>query len=151
MWNPFQKKPLGADKLPLPDQWQLVQGERSGKPIIARIHVGYRDFRGVTGFDHEVSIAVPLRRADDNGLASANENEELNALENAICGLFEQERESLFVATTTCAGIREFMLYTKNPEAARRKFKVLENRTTAHKVFLKIESDKEWSAYFKLL
>jgi hypothetical protein len=151
MWNPFLKKPLSADKLPVADKWQVARGQRAGKPMILRTHEGYRDFRGVSGFDHQVGIAVSLHDADANGLPTANESQELDALENAICNLFESESESLFVATVTCDGFREFVLYTRNPDAVRRKFKALENRMPTHKVFLKMQPDEEWSVYSRLV
>jgi len=151
MWNPFLKKPLSADKLPVADRWQVARGQRAGKPMILRTHEGYRDFRGVSGFDHQVGIAIPLHNTDADGLPTADESRELDAVENAICNLFEPQNESLFVATVTCDGLREFILYTRNPDAVRRKFKALENRMPAHKVFLKIQPDKDWQVYAQLL
>jgi len=150
MWNPFLKKPLSADKLPVADSWQVAKGQRAGKPMILRTHEGYRDFRGVSGFEHQVSIAVPLHDVDANRFPGVDESQVLDAIENAICNLFEPENESLFVATVTCDGIREFLLYTRNPDAVRRKFKALESRTLTHKVFLKIQLDKDWHEYSQL-
>ena len=150
MWNPFLKKPLSADKLPVADSWQVAKGQRAGKPMILRTHEGYRDFLGVSGFEHQVSIAVPFHYADANGFPRAEESQELDVLENAICSLFEPENESLFVASVTGDGHREFVLYTRNPDAVKRKFKALENRVTTHKVFLKIQPDKDWHEYSQL-
>jgi len=150
MWNPFLKKPLSADKLPVADKWQVAKGQRAGKPMILRTHEGYRDFRGVSGFEHQIGIAVPLRDADQHGLPRADEIKELDAIENAICNLLEPQNESLFVAAITCDGLREFVLYTRNPDAVRRKFKALENRMVTHKVFLKLQPDKDWHVYSEL-
>ena len=151
MWPTFLKKPLDPAKLPVVDKWQVAKGERSGKPMILRTHAGYRDFRGVTGFDHQVGIAVPLHDVDIDGLPKTDESEQLNAIENEICMLLEPQNESLFVATLTCGGIREFVLYTSNPDAVKRKFKLLQDRTLSHRVHLKIQQDKDWQVYSQLL
>lgn len=151
MWPFVLKKPLGRDKLPIADKWQVAKGERAGKPMILRAHAGYRDFCGVAGFDNQVGIAVPLHSADPQGLPQADEVEELNAIENDICKLLEPQNESLFVATLTCGGVCEFVLYTQDPDAVKRKFKLLQNRTSSHRVHLKIQPDKDWHVYSQLL
>jgi Family of unknown function (DUF695) len=151
MWPTFLKKPLDPKKLPVADKWQVSKGERAGKPMILRAHAGYRDFCGVTGYDHQVDIAVPLHGADAHGLPRADENEELNAIEDTICKLLEPQNESLFVATITCGGIREFVLYTSNPDAVKRKFKLLQDLTFSHRIHLRIQPDKDWNVYAKLL
>jgi hypothetical protein len=151
MWPFAQKKPLDPNELPVPDKWQVAKGEREGKPMFLRTHAGYRDFRGVSGFEHQVGIAVPLHDADQQGLPKSGESEELNTIENEICTLLEPQNESLFVAAITCAGIREFVLYTSDPDAVKRKFKLLQDRTTSHKVHLKIQPDKDWQVYAQLL
>ncbi len=55
------------------------------------------------------------------------------------------------MATITCGGIREFVLYTGNPDAVKRKFKLLQDRTFSHRIHLKIQPDKDWHVYAKLL
>ena len=151
MWPFALKKPLSRAQLPLADKWQVAKGERSGKPMLMRTHTGYRDFRGVAGFEHQVGIAVPLHDTDDLGLPKAGESEELNVIEDDICKLLEPQNESLFVATLTCGGIREFVLYTQNPDAVKRKFKLLQDRISTHRVHLKIQPDKDWQVYSQLL
>jgi hypothetical protein len=151
MWSFAPKKPLSPEKLPVADKWQVAKGERSGKPIFLRTHTGYRDFRGVAGFEHQVGIAVPLNDADNHGLPKAEETEELNVIENDICTLLEPQNESLFVATLTCGGIREFVLYTQNPDEVKRKFRLLQDQVSTHRVHLKIQPDKDWQVYAQLL
>jgi hypothetical protein len=151
MWPFVPKKPLNPEKLPVADRWQIARAERAGKPMILRTHAGYRDFRGVAGFDHQVGIAVPLHDVDTQGLPKTRESEELNVIEEVICSLLEPQNESLFVATLTCGGIREFVLYTANPDAVKQKFKLLQDRTSTHHVHLKIQPDKDWNVYAQLL
>lgn len=56
------------------------------------------------------------------------------------------------MATTTIPGIREYILYTKNPDSVQRKFdNDLLARVFSHRVHIKIEPDKNWNVYQKLL
>jgi len=153
MWPFTTKEPLSPDKLPIPDTWAVLKGHDSnGRPMVVRAHTGYGKYKGVTSYGHHVSIAVPLVDSDLDGFPTAGETEELTRIENDICEVFEPNRESLFVAATTIPGIREFILYTKNPEAVQQKFdNDLLARVFSHKVHIKIEPDKEWRLYEKLL
>ncbi len=120
--------------------------------MLVRVHSGYSKFKGVTGYGHYVTIAVPMIDTTRDGFPNPGETEILKRIENDIREVFEPNRESLFVATTTIPGIREYILYTKNPDSVERKFNNdLLARVFSHKVHLKIEPDKDWKRYSKLL
>ena len=58
----------------------------------------------------------------------------------------------IFVGTTTIPGICEFILYTRNPDSVQQKFdNDLLARVFTHKVHIKIQPDKDWNHYSKLL
>ena len=153
MW-PFTppKEPLNSAKLPIPDTWTAFKGrDPYGKPMIVRAHAGYNKFKGVTGYAHHVSIALPLVDSDRQGFPTVSETETLTRIENDICEVFEPGHESLFVATITIPGIREFVLYTSNPEGLQQKFdNDLLARVFTHQAHLKIQPDKDWTIYNKL-
>ncbi|MGA9585407.1 MAG: DUF695 domain-containing protein [Terracidiphilus sp.] len=153
MWPFTAKEPLSAEKLPIPDTWAVLKGHHpEGKPMFVRAHTGYGKFKGVTGYGHCVAIAVPLTDTDRQGFPTPNETETLTRIENDICEVFEPNRESLFVATTTIPGVREFILYTRNPDSVQQKFdNDLLARVFTHKVHIKIEPDKDWHGYSRLL
>jgi len=120
--------------------------------MLVRAHTGYSKFKGVTGYGHHVAIAVPMVDTTRDGFPNPGETEELKRIESDICEVFEPNRESLFVATTTIPGIREFILYTRNPDAVQRKFENdLLARVFTHRVHIKIQPDKNWQLYSKLL
>jgi hypothetical protein len=117
-----------------------------------RANTGYGKFKGVTGYGHHVAIAVPMVDTTRDGFPNPGEAEELKRIETDICEVFESNRESLFVATTTIPGIREFILYTRNPDAVQRKFDDdLLARVFTHRIHIKIQPDKNWQLYSKLL
>jgi hypothetical protein len=153
MW-PFPKKePLSAEKLPIPDTWAVLKGhDLNGKPLIVRIHTGYEKYKGVTGYGHQVAIAIPLVDMDAEGFPTPGETDELTRIENDICQVFEPEGESVFVAATTIPGLREYILYTRDPDSAKIRFENdLLARVFTHQAHIKIQPDKDWNLYGKLL
>lgn len=153
MWPFSTKEPLSQDKLPISEAWTKRKGsDPFGKPMLVRVHTGYSKFKGVTGYSHQVAIAVPMIDTTRDGFPNPGEVEELNRIERDIREVFGANRESLFVGTTTIPGICEFILYTRNPEAAQWKFdNDLLARVFSHRVHIKIQPDKGWALYNKLL
>jgi hypothetical protein len=151
MWQTLLlKSALSADKLPVPDTWQVAKGKRDGKPMIVRAHAGYRPFKGVIGYEDQLGIAAPLHTPDAAGLPTPFESGELDALENDLCKIFEADMASLLVAVITCNGMREFILYTKDPALAREQFEELKFRSFSHKIHMRLQPDKDWRLYTEL-
>jgi hypothetical protein len=153
MWPFSSKQPLSPEKLPLPDTWTQRKGsDPLGKQMIVRTHTGYGNYKGVTGYGHYVAIAVPMVDTTRDGFPNPGETETLKRIESDIREVFEPNRESLLVAHTTIPGIREYILYTRNPDSVQRKFdNDLLARVFTHRVHIKIEPDKDWKVYSKLL
>ena len=153
MWPFSTKEPLSPEKLPVQDTWTQHKGhDPLGKPMLVRANTGYSKFKGVTGYGHRVAIAVPMIDTTRDGFPNPGETQDLKRIESDICEVFESRRESLFVATTTVPGIREYILYTRNPDAVQHKFdNELMARVFSHRVHIKIQPDKNWDIYNKLL
>jgi uncharacterized protein DUF695 len=153
MWPFSTKAPLSPEKLPVPDAWiQRQTHDQLGRTMYVRANSAYSKFKGITGYSHYISLAVPMTDTTRAGFPNPGEVEELNRIERDICEILEQNRESIFVATTTIPGIREFILYSRNPDSVQRKFDndVLA-RVFTHRIHLKMQPDKDWSLYRKLL
>lgn len=153
MWPFSTKEPLSPDKLPVSETWTKRKGQDPfGKPMLVRVQTGYSKFKGVTGYGHHVAIAVPMIDTTREGFPNPGEVEALSRIESDVREVFGPNRESLFVGTTTIPGICEFILYTRNPDGAQRKFdNDLLARVFSHRVHIKIQPDKGWSLYNKLL
>ena len=146
MW-PFTKKIKTPDRLPIDGPWSVGQGQHDGKILIVRSNTGYKEFGRVAGYDHQVGIAVPLRAPEPTGLPSPKEDAELGAVEDTISASLEQQAESLFVAIITTSGMREFVFYTRAPEAVKQRFEQLRGSITSHEIQLMIQPDKDWDVY----
>ncbi|HEY1576718.1 MAG TPA: DUF695 domain-containing protein [Terracidiphilus sp.] len=120
--------------------------------MLVRANSGYSKFKGVSGYAHHVSLALPMVDTNREGFPNPGETEQLNRIENDIREIFETKRESLFVAATTIPGLREYILYTCNPDSVQQKFdNDLLSRVFTHRVHIKIQPDKDWTIYHKLL
>jgi hypothetical protein len=120
--------------------------------MLVRTNTGYSKFKGVSGYGHHVTIAVPMIDTTRDGFPNPGETQDLKRIESDICEVFGSRRESLLVATTTIPGIREYILYTRNPDAVQHKFdNELMARVFSHRVHIKIKPDKSWDIYNKLL
>lgn len=153
MWPFSTKEPLSPDKLPIPDAWiQRQTHDDIGRTMHVRVNSAYSKFKGVTGYSHYVSLAVPMVDTTRAGFPNPGEAEELNRIENDIREILEKNRESIFVATTTIPGVREFILYTRNPDAVQLKYDndVLA-RVFTHRIHLKMQPDASWNLYKNLL
>jgi Family of unknown function (DUF695) len=152
MWPFSARAPLSTQNLPIPDTWEAFKGhDPQGKPMTVRAHSGYNKFNGVAGYIHHVSIAVPLMESDHEGFPTPGETEALTRIENDICEVFEPNLESIFVASITVPGIQEYVLYTRDPEAAQHKFdNDLLARVFTHRAHIHIRPDKDWQMYKKL-
>jgi hypothetical protein len=115
-----------------------------------RLNNGYKDFGAIPGYGHQVGIAVPLLAAGPTGLPSPEEDAQLGAVEDSICGSLEQQAESLLVAIITTSGMREFVFYTRAPEQVKQRFEKLRSSITGHEIQLMIQPDKDWSVYARL-
>ena len=153
MWPFSTKEPLSPDRLPLPDAWtQRQTHDPLGRVMYVRANTAYSKFKGVTGYGQYISLAVPMTDTTRAGFPNPGEVEELNRIESDLCEILEQNRESIFVATTTIPGIRDFILYTRNADSVQRKYDndVLA-RVFTHRIHLKMQPDPTWSLYHKLL
>lgn len=151
MWPFHSKKTLRSEELPLADEWTVAEGEHDGNAMIVRMNAAYRNFTGVEGYDHQVGIAMPLLDPQPSGLPSTAENAALDEIEEDLCGLFEQGKESIFVAVITTSGMRELVFYTRDPENVKAKFEQAKSRVDGHQVQLLIQPDKEWKIYERLI
>ncbi len=149
MW-PFRKKSSQPLNLPIEGPWSVSHGENEGKAAIVRTNSGYKEFVPLAGYEHQLGIAVPFRAPEPTGLPSPEENMQLGDLEDALCDSLQIDAESLFVATITTSGMKEFVFYTKAPEQVKERFEAVRSTITSHELQFMIQPDKQWETYAQL-
>jgi len=94
-----------------------------------------------------VGIAVPLRAPNADGLPEEEELNQLNAIEDSLASRLEAEQKSLQVLAITTSGMREFIFYTRDSEAARLVLEALRSEVTSHELQSYIAEDPKWALY----
>ena len=148
--SPFKKEMLSPDRLPVAGPWLVAKGMHNGQDMFVRRNTGYPQLKSVPGYEHQVGIAVPLKKPEATGLPSAAELAQLSEIEDIICSSLEEQAESLMVAVITTSGMQEYVFYTRDPHRVQQRFEELCKRITSHEIQLMIQSDKAWRVYDQL-
>ena len=148
--SPFRRKIVERSQLPLNGPWLVAEGRHCDAIMFVRTNTGYREYRMIPGYEHQVGIAVPMVSAEANGLPGPDESVSLAEIEEIICKYLQEQCESLFVAVITISGMREFVFYTRDPSSVERRLAKLRQEITSHELQLMIQPDKNWDIYSQL-
>lgn len=131
------------------DKWSVNVGTYEGKPMILRIRDFSKDMLPNLAkvFPYQVGVAIPFHNPDANGFPSADESEQLLTIEDILVPLFEKADESIYVASITTGGMREFVFYVSNPDTVIGKFETLKAEAKSHKPQLTTQKDADWGIY----
>ena len=80
-------------------------------------------------------------------MPTPEENATLQDLEVRLCQALEGDREALFVVALTTNGVKEWVLYTSDPEVTKRRMQDFAPTVSTHKLQMVIEQDKAWTVY----
>lgn len=115
--------------------------------MVTRINRGLDAVAGHSLFPTQIGIAIPLNQPRPDGLPDGEEQKVLYQIEDWIRAELAAENRSLFVGVITTSGMREFVLYTSDEEAATEKIRNLVDRTKSHEVQYIVKDDAEWAVY----
>lgn len=144
MFGLFKKKPA---TYPPESHWSVCRGTHNGKPMFLRRNDSAAQLSGHNEFRSRVGIAVPLRAPNADGLPEEEELNQLNAIEDSLASRLEAEQKSLQVLAITTSGMREFIFYTRDSEAARLVLEALRSEVTSHELQSYIAEDPKWALY----
>lgn len=131
----------------IPKSWAVAQGRHEGKPVATRFNVALRPIAGRDEFPDRIGIIAPLRNANDRGFPNRAEIRQLDAIEELIDKRMGGGNESLIAGVVTSNGLREFVVYTSNLEAARAKADAVVQEVTTHELQIIVRSDPQWRVY----
>ena len=127
--------------------WMLAQGTHQEKPIFVRINEGLKAIAGHPDYRDQIRIAVPLRAPTDQGLPDEAESAELHAVEDSLCETLLEGNESLLALVLTAGGVREFVFYTVDKDAAQRKAMAVGRSVATHRFRFTLRRDPEWQVF----
>jgi hypothetical protein len=133
------------------DSWTVCEGEYKGKPLVARVNTGLKSLAADSRYQHRIGVAIPFMTAGDDGLPSGEESWQVSEIEDLIATALEEHHESLFAIVITTNGIREFVFYTSDPDAAEKKLAALAKKIESHQIQSVTHSDADWSVYHQFV
>jgi hypothetical protein len=116
-----------------------------GKPCLALINVGYKDFRKKKEFPLSLFITINTLEKDIAGHPTANEAIIFNKLESDI--LSGLALKTCYIGQTTMNGYRDMMFYiaSEDHEVVSEKLKIMKQKEKRIKSYT-FENDPEWEA-----
>lgn len=133
---------------PFPDEpWSVGEGTYEGRPLFVRVNTGANVVRGEPSLRTRVSIAVPIRDPDENGLPDAPELIRLNEIEDAISTALGVGARAVHLLVLTASGVRELVYHTTTPDDVNDAIDRVAERFPDHELQLVMEDDLDWSVY----
>ena len=129
-----RRKPPLPDSVP-PGPWAVVQGSNQGKVLLARVHKGLGTLVGSAAYPFRVGVATRVRATAANGMPTP---------------ALEAEREAILVVALTTNGVKEWVLYTSDPEATKRRMGTFAPTVNTHQLQMVIREDRNWDVYRQL-
>jgi len=83
-------------------------------------------------------------------MPTPEENATLQDLEDRLSRALEVEREALLVVALTTNGVKEWVLYTSDPDATQRRLQDFAATVSTHKLQMVVGEDKGWAVYRQL-
>jgi len=146
MW-PFRKRHLPLESFPVNEDWAIAIGERDGKRTFIRIHLGAKPYAGHPGLPYCLSVIVPFLFPDEEGMPDEDEKEVLDDIEDSLREILGPAARGFMVVIATANGAREFLLYTRDAEAANAAIAVTRKCSGEREIQSEILHDPKWVAY----
>lgn len=134
----------------LQESWSISTLKHDGKEYIVKCNAWLWNIVGDPSYPYKVGIAIPIKETDDNGFPVKTANVKLGKLEDLISDDMQKNNESLFAGSITGGGIKEFFLYTSNPEGAKKKFNKIKKIFKNYELQLNIRKDEKWDVFSQL-
>jgi hypothetical protein len=115
--------------------------------VATRFNVALRPIAGRDEFPDRLGIIAPLHHVNDRGFPNRAEIKELDAIEELIEKRMGGGNESLVAGVVTSNGLREFVIYTSNLEAAKAKADAVVREVTTHELQIIVRNDPQWRVY----
>lgn len=128
-------------------EWLVSQGQMNGKPIFVRRNQSAASLVGHPSYRFRVGVAVSLLKPRADGLPANAEMEVLNLIEDKLCSALESSEHSLHVLAITTQSMREFVFYTRSPDAAAQAIESVRASVQTHELQSYVEEDPQWEVY----
>ena len=150
MANLFRKKYPQKNAISLKENWSISKGSHQGNLLLIRFNTDAKRIIGHPDYQHQVGIVIPINSPTEIGLPDNAESVDLNKIEDLLVNQLQENNESLLVAVITTSGVREFVLYTSDPQNLKEKFDLIKEFVQTHEPQIIIQPDEKWEIYKQL-
>lgn len=127
------------------DAWQISRGEDDGHDLFARFNAAFRKAVDRESYPIQIGVALPLNEPDDLGLPTTEEGVALGEAEDVLLECAGDR--AVLVGVITTHGMREFVLYTDQPDWVAGFREELQSAIASHSVQVMAQSDPGWHVY----
>jgi len=124
--------------------FSVLQSDLDGRPLLALIDMGLRNFHGKEKVPFFLSISTPLINTNSEGMPTRADSEDLNAWEDAVEARLRPQGKYVFVGRVTWNGNRELLYYVDGQQWASGAIKSLSEAHSTRPFAFICERDEAW-------
>lgn len=148
MHAPFPDRQLELSLPPADSQlWKVAQGSHDGDPLILRFNTTAQEIAGHPTLPIKLGFGVPLNHPDEGGLANAEENAQLGAIEDLIAERVLEAAVGVHVMTLTSGVMKEFVFYIAPGPDIAALHAALRAEIPSHDLQCLAEEEPDWSSF----
>ena len=129
------------------ESWDVSGGMFEGRPIITRFNAALRATAGHPGFGFQIGVALPLNTRTEDGLPTPEENQQLDEVEGHIMRSIQQSKRAVLAGVITTGDMKEFVLYTGEPDWVQGWAEELQRLVHTHEVQVMVQPDPQWTVF----
>lgn len=146
MW-PFSRRlpPVTS----IPDEWSVGEGVYDADQLVVRWNTSIASIRGHQDYPYQVGVAIPF--LPENGAPSRPSMERLAEFEETLIERVQAGFAGLVAAVLTTPRMREYLIYTQDPESTERQVERLRTEAPDLVVQSIVNRDPKWRNLRRLL
>jgi hypothetical protein len=148
---PFNREKRDIKTLPpLSDDthtWGVAEAGSAESPLVVRYNQAARDWSGHPQLPIKLGFAIPLNSPNEGGLPDAEENAQINQLEDIIVREIEAKTRALHALTLTTGKMKEFVFYIPQGLDIKTLHETIRSLITTHEVHCVAVIERDWDSY----
>lgn len=128
-------------------QWGVAQGEYDGAALIVRYNQTAAEIAGHPELPIKLGFAIPLKRPDVGGLPDAEENSELDVIEDLIGREVMAATHGVYTLAITTGEMKEFVFYIAPGADIAKLHEDIRNQVSSHDVQCMAVEERKWESF----
>jgi hypothetical protein len=145
---PFSKN---EEELEIPpegeQQWSVAQGESDGAALLVRYNETAAGFAGHSKLPIKLGFAIPLNSPNVGGLPDAEENSELDVIEDLIGREVMAATHGVYALVLTTGVMKEFVFYIAPGADIAKLHEDIRNQVSSHDVQCMAVEERKWESF----